>query len=99
MSEDPPSVNRKKSTDHDCKLEDLNKNQEYLDCCKIHFENRLKKRQTVESSFHDFIIHKTIGMGAFGRVMLVNHKSDPKKFLAMKVRKLIVMLNITAIDK
>ncbi|CAI6371381.1 unnamed protein product, partial [Macrosiphum euphorbiae] len=38
------------------------------------------------SEIGDFIFHKTIGLGAFGRVMLVNHKSKPEQFLAMKVR-------------
>lgn len=72
---------------NNCILEDINKIQEYLECSKINFEDRLKQQPMDESSINDFIFHKTIGVGAFGRVMLVNHKSKPDKFLAMKVRK------------
>lgn len=71
---------------NNCMLEDIDKIQEYLECSKINFENRLKRQPMKESSVNDFTFHKTIGMGAFGRVMLVNHKLDPRKFLAMKVR-------------
>ncbi|XP_026816004.1 cAMP-dependent protein kinase catalytic subunit beta-like [Rhopalosiphum maidis] len=70
-----------------CILEDINKIQDYLECSKKNFEDRLKQQPMNESSFHDFILHKTIGVGAFGRVMLVNHKLHPNKFLAMKIMK------------
>ncbi|XP_060876150.1 cAMP-dependent protein kinase catalytic subunit beta-like [Metopolophium dirhodum] len=73
--------------DNNCILEDINKIQEYLECSKINFENRLRQQQMDESSVDDFIFHKTIGMGAFGRVMLVNHKLKPETFLAMKIMK------------
>lgn len=69
-----------------CTGESINNVQEYLDCSKIMFERRLNSDKMVESAvFEDFILHKTIGMGTFGRVLLVNHKSNGKKFLAMKV--------------
>lgn len=59
---------------------------EYLHCSKVKFDYRFENEQhTREAQFEDFILHKTIGMGAFGRVLLVNHKSDEKTFLAMKV--------------
>ncbi|CAI6356219.1 unnamed protein product [Macrosiphum euphorbiae] len=72
--------------DNNCILEDINKIQEYLECSKINFENRLKQQPMNESAVGDFIFHKTIGMGAFGRVMLVNHKLKPEPILSMKVR-------------
>jgi len=89
------SVKRKKSAEYanttrrnnQCILEDISKIQEYLECSKSNFEDRLKQQPMIESSINDFVFHKTIGMGAFGRVMLVNHKSKPDKFLAMKVSK------------
>lgn len=72
--------------DNNCILEDINKVQEYLECSKLNFENRLRRQQMNDSAVDDFTFHKTIGMGAFGRVMLVNHKLKPEVFLAMKVR-------------
>lgn len=63
----------------------INNIEAYLNCAKAMFEVRAKKVLIAESSFEDFVIHKTIGMGAFGRVLLVNHKSDNKTLLAMKV--------------
>jgi hypothetical protein len=97
MAESPPlNVEYKFNTDrnNNCILEDINKIQDYLECSKKNFEDRLKQQPMDESSFHDFILHKTIGVGAFGRVMLVNHKLHPNKFLAMKVRnrKLIIII-------
>lgn len=88
------NIKKKKSVEYgiitphnnNCILEDINKIEEYLECSKINFENRLSQQPMNESSINDFVFHKTIGMGAFGRVMLVNHKSKPEKFLAMKVR-------------
>jgi len=88
------SLKNKKSVEYDiipqhdnnCILEDISKIQEYLECSKINFENRLRQQPMITSSVNDFIFHKTIGMGAFGRVMLVNHKLKPETFLAMKVR-------------
>lgn len=59
--------------------------QEYLVISKTMFEHRLNNFDMEESKFKDFILHKTIGLGAYGRVWLVNHKSDDNKFLAMKV--------------
>lgn len=64
------------------KLNDL---VEYLDCSKAVFENRLDGDKIEESSLNDFTLHRTIGVGAFGRVILVSHKVDPNKYLAMKV--------------
>lgn len=58
---------------------------QYLDCAKIEFEHRLNNEKMVLSTFDDFKLHKTIGLGSFGRVILVNHKSDSNTFLAMKV--------------
>ncbi|XP_025191950.1 cAMP-dependent protein kinase catalytic subunit beta-like [Melanaphis sacchari] len=85
----PINVEYKVSADrnNDCILEDINKIQDYLECSKKNFEERLKQQPMNESSFHDFVLHKTIGVGAFGRVMLVNHKLDSNKFLAMKIMK------------
>jgi len=82
------SVKYASNTGHNnnCLLEDIDKIQEFLECSKINFEDRLKRQPMNESSINDFTFHKTIGMGAFGRVMLVNHKLNPGKFLAMKVR-------------
>lgn len=64
----------------------INNIETYLNCAKSMFEERINRVLIAESSFQDFIVHKTIGMGAFGRVLLVNHKSDNKTLLAMKVR-------------
>lgn len=69
-----------------CTKDNINNVGEYLNCSKMMFEHRLKNEYMKQSSLDDFILHKTIGVGAFGRVLLVNHKSDDKKFLAMKVR-------------
>ncbi|XP_050440041.1 cAMP-dependent protein kinase catalytic subunit alpha-like [Adelges cooleyi] len=60
---------------------------EYLECATKLFKNRLENEKIIESKFDDFNLIKTIGKGAFGRVILVNHKSDPKTFLAMKIMK------------
>lgn len=74
------------SSEHGCSDVDITDIGEYLECSKVKFEHRLEHEQhTREALFEDFILHKTIGIGAFGRVLLVNHKSDAKKFLAMKV--------------
>lgn len=48
------------------------------------FELRLNT-QMKKSSFDDFILHQSIGEGAFGRVLLVQYKSDENTFFAMKV--------------
>jgi len=87
----PLNVEYKTSNDRNniCILEDISKIQDYLECSKRNFEDRLKQRPMNESSFHDFVLHKTIGVGAFGRVMLVNHKLNPDKFFAMKVRNIL----------
>lgn len=78
----PEITNRHSCSDGDV-ITDIN---EYLDCSKAKFEYRFENEQhTREAQFEDFTLHKTIGMGAFGRVMLVNHKSDKETFLAMKV--------------
>lgn len=74
-----------KVIDQDCAQEITSTLKEYLDCSKINFENRLNNTKIQLSTFSDFILHKTIGLGAFGRVYLVHHKSNNKKFLAMKV--------------
>lgn len=71
--------------DRECVKDDTINFDEYLDCSKVLFENRLKYGIVTQSKFDDFILHKTIGMGSFGRVILVNHKSDNNTFLAMKV--------------
>lgn len=63
--------------------------QVYFDCSKTMFENSLKNEKFKKSSISDFILHEPIGMGAFGRVLLVHHKSDKNTFLAMKVINLI----------
>jgi len=94
------SVNYNISNEHNnCVLEDTSKINDYLKCSKMSFEYRLNQQPMNESSLDDFVLHKTIGLGAFGRVMLVNHKSDPKKFLAMKVRKLIIIYKSLVTDK
>lgn len=79
------------AVEHKCTKESINNIQEYLDCSKIMFEYRLNNNdQLIEPAvFEDFVLHKTIGLGAYGRVLLVNHKSDGQKFLAMKVSALV----------
>lgn len=78
--------------DHGCAKEDytIESVQEYLNCSKTVFEIRLNE-QMKKSSYDDFILHQSIGEGAFGRVMLVHHKSDENVFFAMKV---IYLVNI-----
>ncbi|XP_050534999.1 cAMP-dependent protein kinase catalytic subunit alpha-like [Daktulosphaira vitifoliae] len=61
--------------------------EEYLNCAKKVFERRLENEKMIRTKADEFILHKTIGLGAFGRVLLVNHNSDPNTFLAMKVMK------------
>lgn len=73
-----------------CTNDSINNVGEYLDCTKVMFERRLMDESKKQSSLEDFILHRTIGIGAFGRVLLVNHKSDVKTFLAMKVRNITV---------
>jgi len=60
---------------------------EYLKCSKLQFEKRLNDNLDNIKQCHvsDFVLLKTIGIGAFCRVLLVHHKSDDTKFLAMKV--------------
>ncbi|XP_050430643.1 cAMP-dependent protein kinase catalytic subunit alpha-like [Adelges cooleyi] len=60
---------------------------EYLECAAKLFETRLENEKIAESKVDEFQLIKTIGVGAFGRVILVTHKSDPNTFLAMKVMK------------
>lgn len=60
---------------------------DYLNCCKILFEQRYNNEGSaaVETPFEDFTLHSIVGKGAFGTVVIVNHKSDDSKFFAMKV--------------
>lgn len=83
--------------DHGCDKEDykIENIQEYLNCSKTVFERRLTE-QMKKSSFDDFILHQSIGEGAFGRVILVQHKSDENAFFAMKV---IYLVNIKSNPK
>ncbi|VVC44770.1 Protein kinase domain,Protein kinase-like domain,Serine/threonine-protein kinase, active [Cinara cedri] len=75
------------AVDYDCTKQNISNIKEYLDCSKIKFEYRLTNDKMQLSTFDDFVLLKTIGLGAFGRVFLVHHKSDNKTFLAMKVIK------------
>lgn len=71
--------------DEKCLQKTLSSISEYLECATKLFETRLENEKITESKVDEFQLIKTIGVGAFGRVILVTHKSDPNTFLAMKV--------------
>lgn len=51
-------------------------------------------RNKTDASLEDFKILKLIGKGTFGKVYLVEHKSQPGKLYAMKcIRKDIILEN------
>lgn len=77
------------NNENDCSKHNVHGIDEYLDCSKLLFERRYNNESIEESSLDDFVLHKTIGVGAFGRVLLVNHKSDRETYLAMKVSQFI----------
>lgn len=59
--------------------------QEFLNFSKTKFEIRFSQENKTVTPIDDFEVIKTIGVGGFGRVFLVNHKVEPQKYLAMKV--------------
>merc|ERR1711874_179440 len=58
--------------------------QDFLDKAKKDFEEKWSKNPKNTASLDDFERLKTLGTGSFGRVMLVQHKSN-KTHYAMKI--------------
>merc|ERR1712113_1250917 len=57
---------------------------EFLEKCKSEFEEKWNHPKHNTASLEDFERLKTLGTGSFGRVMLVQHKSN-KTHYAMKI--------------
>ncbi|XP_026481705.1 cAMP-dependent protein kinase catalytic subunit beta-like [Ctenocephalides felis] len=57
----------------------------YLRKAKVKFEHRYNKEFVENAKLDDFILLRTLGAGAFGRVILVKHKAKPGVAYAMKL--------------
>ncbi|XP_011568237.3 cAMP-dependent protein kinase catalytic subunit alpha [Plutella xylostella] len=69
----------------------------YLKKLKTEFESRWCKNRQYEVSFADFQRIKTLGTGAFGRVVLLKHTSA-NKFYAMKILEKEKIVKMKQID-
>jgi len=69
----------------------------WLEKAKEEFEERWANPRKPNAKLEDFNMTKTLGAGAFGRVVLVQHKSS-KEFYAMKIMDKAFIVKLKQID-